>query len=138
MTKDQWLVELAANEDDTHTRLVYADWLEEQGEAEEADRQRKWPAAKAYLKELAVKHWDWLDEGEDEDIDEIEEHDFYSSSYHRLMYFLERHVDQNYHLPFDTPYKFNDYSEEMWQHFSVITGHPVQTDTELPPFSCGC
>src|SRR3954452_13144798 len=40
---------LDKNEDDTTTRLVYADWLDEHGEHEEADRQRKWKAAKAWL-----------------------------------------------------------------------------------------
>jgi len=43
---------LAKNEDDTTTRLVFADWLDEHGEHEEADRQRKWPAAKEWLVKL--------------------------------------------------------------------------------------
>ena len=47
--RDAFLEALARNEDDTPTRLVYADWLDEQGEHEEADRQRKWPAAKEWL-----------------------------------------------------------------------------------------
>jgi uncharacterized protein (TIGR02996 family) len=40
---------LAENEDDVTTRLVFADWLDERGEHEEADRQRRWPAAKEWL-----------------------------------------------------------------------------------------
>lgn len=47
--QDRFLRALAENEDDTTTRLVYADWLEEHDEYEEADRQRKWPAAKQWL-----------------------------------------------------------------------------------------
>ena len=47
--REAFLKALAENEDDTTTRLVYADWLDEQGEHEEADRQRKWPAAKEWL-----------------------------------------------------------------------------------------
>ena len=47
--RDAFLKLLAENEDDTTARLVYADWLDEQGEHEEADRQRKWPAAKEWL-----------------------------------------------------------------------------------------
>jgi uncharacterized protein (TIGR02996 family) len=47
--RDGFVKALAENEDDTTTRLVFADWLDEQGEHEEADRQRKWPAAKEWL-----------------------------------------------------------------------------------------
>jgi uncharacterized protein (TIGR02996 family) len=50
--QDAFLKALTENEDDTTTRLVYADWLDEQGEHEEADRQRKWPAAKEWLVEF--------------------------------------------------------------------------------------
>jgi uncharacterized protein (TIGR02996 family) len=46
---EAFLKALADNEDDLTTRLVYADWLDEHGEHEEADRQRKWPAAKEWL-----------------------------------------------------------------------------------------
>src|SRR5690242_14983601 len=59
--RDRFLKALAENEDDTTTRLVYADWLDEQGEHEEADRQRKWPAAKEWLRELCGT--------EDDDVD---------------------------------------------------------------------
>jgi uncharacterized protein (TIGR02996 family) len=50
--QDAFLKALAAKEDDTATRLVYADWLDEQGQHEEADRQRKWPAANQWLRRL--------------------------------------------------------------------------------------
>jgi uncharacterized protein (TIGR02996 family) len=51
--REAFLKALAANEDDVTARLVYADWLDEHGEHEEADRQRKWPAAKEWLKAFA-------------------------------------------------------------------------------------
>ncbi|HJZ56552.1 MAG TPA: TIGR02996 domain-containing protein [Gemmataceae bacterium] len=51
-----FLKALAKNEDDTTTRMVYADWLDERGEHEESDRQRKWPAAKTWLVEFAERH----------------------------------------------------------------------------------
>ena len=47
--RNAFLKFLAENEDDTTTRMVFADWLDEHGEHEEADRQRKWPAAKEWL-----------------------------------------------------------------------------------------
>ena len=42
--RDAFLKHLAANEDDATARLAFIDWLDEQGEHEEADRHRKWPA----------------------------------------------------------------------------------------------
>ncbi len=47
--REAFLKALAKNEDDTALRLVFADWLDEHGEHEEADRQRKWPAAKEWF-----------------------------------------------------------------------------------------
>ena len=57
---------LAKNEDDTTTRLVYADWLDEHGEHEEADRQRKWPAAREWLVQFCKDN----NPPDDEDLDE--------------------------------------------------------------------
>src|SRR5262245_9445707 len=50
--RDAFLKVLSENEDDTTARLVFADWLDEHGEHEEADRHRKWPAAKQWLVRL--------------------------------------------------------------------------------------
>lgn len=49
MERDDFVQALAKNEDDAPLRLVFADWLDENGEHEEADRQRKWPAAKEWF-----------------------------------------------------------------------------------------
>jgi uncharacterized protein (TIGR02996 family) len=47
--REAFLRALKKNEDDTATRIIFADWLDEHGEHEEADRQRQWPAAKGWL-----------------------------------------------------------------------------------------
>jgi uncharacterized protein (TIGR02996 family) len=47
--RNAFLKLLAENEDDVTARLVFADWLDENGEHEEADRHRRWPAAKEWL-----------------------------------------------------------------------------------------
>lgn len=44
--------------DDDTPRRVYADWLDEQGEHEEADRQRKWPAAREWLVRFCKENGD--------------------------------------------------------------------------------
>ena len=47
---------LDANEDDNDTRVIYADWLDEAGRYEEAQRQRAWPAAKAWMVEAVEQY----------------------------------------------------------------------------------
>jgi uncharacterized protein (TIGR02996 family) len=47
--REAFLSALEANLDDNTTRLVYADWLDENGEHDEATRMRKWPASRAWM-----------------------------------------------------------------------------------------
>jgi len=125
--------------DDELIRGVYADWLDEHGEHEEADRQRKYVPAERWLREFARKHSDYFEMshdygGEYEDV-----------LYGELMDFLKRHVNGEHNIPLEIGSNydadFNDYSNEMWQHFEVVTGMPSPQNEyryEKPPFRCDC
>lgn len=148
---------LAENEDDTTTRLVYADWLEDLGEHEEADRQRRWPAAKARLVEAARRtfycpHWR---RGEEEDPARHKEWLAYDeasmaagdpySAYAKFLAFLDAHAryarGEPVCLYFDVPYDFDGYGDGLWADYETVTGAKApqgRWQKERPPFRCAC
>lgn len=147
MNKQAFLKALKANEDDTTTRLVYADWLDEHGQHEEADRQRKWPAAKAWLVKLSEEH---------NPSQPGDESFYYIITYDELIelgweaienYFIDEREDEdlNHSILISCSNNFmmcealRDHDREFWQNWSIVTGMPLLENMEEKSwFSCTC
>jgi uncharacterized protein (TIGR02996 family) len=134
--RDAFLKALAENEDDALTRSVYADWLDENGEHEEADRQRKWPAAKVWLVQFCKDHnpprrdgHTWIISYEDlleigrEALEEEDEDDWRLSCGNNM-----RMCDA-----------LNSRRREFFKNWSIVTDVPVLEDqVDRAGFSCAC
>jgi uncharacterized protein (TIGR02996 family) len=132
--RDAFLRALAEDEDDTPTRLVYADWLDEHGEHEEADRQRKWPAAKEWLVRFFRDH--------------------NSGDYHGQLDSYEDLVERGRvavaeaderGLGFDCGSNeslcdaLRANPRQFWENWSIVTGIPLPPDFEHKSyFGCSC
>ncbi len=121
--RDAFLSALAENEDDTTTRLVFADWLDDQGEHEEADRHRKWPAAKEWLVRLCK-----------------ENSGYQEMTCEGLIAFgrevaREESSSGRTHLDNETMwYALRDHSQEFWKNWSIVTGIPLPPSLENKGF----
>jgi uncharacterized protein (TIGR02996 family) len=137
--REAFLRALAADEDDVPTRSVYADWLDEQGEHEEADRQRLWPAAKAWLVRFCQDNNPPPDEP-----DPYEYPIPYEELIERARSAVERAAERPW-LGFSCATNetmccaLRSNSREFWKNWSVVTGVPLPPDAEeRSSFSCAC
>jgi uncharacterized protein (TIGR02996 family) len=121
--RDAFLQALAKNQDDNHTRLVYADWLDEHGEHEESDRQRKWPAAREWLVRFCKEKSPSPDE-----------------FYQELLQFGQRVVAKqgaSERIYFDNHTMWDalkDCSEVFWKNWSILTGMALPASLEEKGF----
>lgn len=136
---------LAENEDDTTTRLVFADWLDEHGEHEEADRQRKWPAAKEWLVRFC----------RDNNPDPVRDSETRPIPYEALMelgWTIAIRIDENagsglnpesiaYYCGnnIDMCYALRSGFTEFLANWSIVTGMPLPSDAgDNVHFGCAC
>jgi uncharacterized protein (TIGR02996 family) len=129
-----FLKALAANEDDTTTRLVYADWLDERGEHEEADRMRKWDAAKAWLVGFFEAH----NQG-----DYVGELNTYTDLLELARVAVEEANERGFGFDCGSNERLCEAlranPREFWENWSVVTGIPVPPDADKKSyFGCSC
>lgn len=120
--REAFLKRLVEDEDDTTTRLVYADWLDDQGEHEESDRQRKWPAAKEWLVRFCKENFS------NEEV-----------SHKELVEFGRRVVKEEspterVHMDESLWYALQAHSQEFWKNWSLVTGIPLPPGLESKGF----
>jgi uncharacterized protein (TIGR02996 family) len=147
-----FLKALKKNEDDTTTRLVYADWLDEHGEHEEADRHRKWPAAKEWLVKFCAEN---NPPEPDIDPEELLESDpealldyEWPISYEDLIELGKEALKsggkkRGYEFSCGNNMEMcdalRDNCAEFWKNWSVVTGIPLPPGIEKKSeFSCAC
>lgn len=114
-----FLKALAADEDDDATRLVYADWLDDHGEHEEADRHRRWPAAKTWLVKFCESNA--------------------RASYADLLEFGHKAVqeaakERTYLDNEDLWHALEVHGQKFWMYWSIVTGVPLPPSFENKDF----
>lgn len=147
--RQPFLDALAKNEDDTTSRLVYADWLEERGFHEEADRQRQWPAAKEWLQNLSQQHNNRVREEFQEYVEKYgeffeytieEEIAEYGITYEQLLE-IGNGGEEGYYVggkeSLQEILNDADTNREYWKNWSIVTGKPSPEDDD-GYFRCAC
>ena len=156
---ETFLTMLQENEDDVTTRLVYADWLDDHGEHEEADRHRKWPAAKVWMAAFAKEHClprNWTGVADDGTtltpieplFDPANTHEYPPSNYRELIDAATYSVHATaaagqFDIGFNTGMNLGlrdaleDNAREFWKNWSVLTGiRLTQAALDNSEFTC--
>ncbi len=113
---------LEYNEDDTATRMVYSDWLEEHDQPEEADRQRAWPEAKKWLQKYAAR---------------IKPYDDSEIAYDELIQGLKAKEIFAHGTDLHGLYELKD-ADELRKHASIFLGYPLNLEDPDFSFTCSC
>lgn len=155
-----FLDRLAENEDDLTTRLIYADWLDDFGFCEEAERHRLWSEAKKWMVNFSercrteihskCKEWaeseeeyqEMLDDGYDDAMSYEELIEIGNTTYNDAARNNEGEVAELYMYCGNRESMMDFLWEEkvnFWTNWSIITGNPLPTEFEdLASFSCAC
>jgi hypothetical protein len=127
----RWLALLAENENDADTRKAYAEWLDAHGGHEEAERQRKWTAAKQWLFDLCDKDPDG----------------YWTLSYEQLMEAADEAWTRGEKYNWCVDCKadmglcdsLREQRQEFWLNWSIVTGHRLpESLLTKATFGCSC
>ena len=136
--REAFLAAVRDNWNDYALRKIYADWLDERGESEEATRQRRWP-------EIVAESRKWL-----EDLAARMGGDRYGDmTYDRLMGAADRWVktdDGEYGGDPLVQYGSEEWREDfgsndelmadLWRHYEIVRGCRPKTTKSF--FRCAC
>lgn len=161
--REAFLKALAANEDDNEIRMIYADFLEENDEPEEADRMRRWQASKTWMtnwvRSINYGKWEYDEETgdylEDEKGNRVPAKKDNLGDPHTLQDAIEAGHDavkgnvycwatdagQDFFFEGDYSKGESDHVREWFSHWSTLTGVKVshlESIVEAPPFRCAC
>lgn len=133
--QEGFLKALEENEDDTATRLIYADWLDENNQPEEAARQRAWPEAKRWMLEFVRENNYDAGYYECRNID-----------YNTLIELARESIEGSYNYPgFSCGNNetmcdaLRNNKETFWKNWSIITGIALPEGfIKACFFSCAC
>lgn len=153
--RHELIAAIEAAPDDDLPKLVYADWLDEHGEEDEATRWRQYGAARRWLQEIAAEN--------DRHIASVKEEwgpDEYSESYYPNLNYetlIQRGVEaiREYEYDSDEGRKWGSYfscganqhmqdylmnaGNEFWEVVSILSGVPLPKGfIETAGFTCSC
>lgn len=125
--RQAFLDAIKANPLDEANRKVFADWLDEHDEPEEADFYRAWTAEKYH------EAWDWLSSfASRTDLTTGELVDAARNYVENGTYFVER--DSSWVRD-----EFYGNEELFWQHWQIVAGVRLSDgEASANPFSCSC
>lgn len=111
-------------------RDVYSDWLQEQGEQEEADRQRQWTNSEMWLRAFSSH----IEPGFDEMMEAFEN---YQESFRQYKN-SDEYGDGDHTYDNSESYKNVDFDDEFWKHYQIVSGRVVPSKRRHCPFTCFC
>jgi uncharacterized protein (TIGR02996 family) len=157
-----FLEAIKKNEDDTATRLVYADWLDEHDEPEEADRMRRWQASKQWLlawaRSVNYGKWECDEDGnylkdesgsrvpaKKDNLGDPHAYEDVIEAGHAVcrgeVYCWGSDAAQDYFFTKDYRSGDGEKVREWLSHWSTVTGIVVPNldrHAKRPPFRCAC
>lgn len=166
--RQTFLEQIAEDDMNEESHLVYADWLEENGEDEEADRQRKYVPAKQWIIDLCerlcnnrakkIKEYmeDWPEDYEDQTLEEACDNYYDKITYDELMEIATEAIEKNPDKPwignghmnwggkesimndFSNDYSPGEQVKEFWKNWEIVTGLQGPEDPLSVGYSCAC